>query len=192
MKRIFRLCIFTFILISFSAFIFAGSLGYRWATKDYQVQFDCNFNTTWKNAIQNAFYSWNAVKDINPYDDTTDIVMMSYTSDGSSSSNDIYISSTSQTWVARMYEVEVGGILQSADVVFNTVDYNFTVGTEVDKFDIESIAAHELGHTIGIAHTTNTSATMYPYCTDNDISWRTLESYDKTSKQNLYYEFNAN
>ncbi|MDP3026667.1 MAG: matrixin family metalloprotease [Nanoarchaeota archaeon] len=74
------------------------------------------------------------------------------------------------------------------DMLFNT---RFTWGVDgsSDKMDLQNIATHELGHSVGLAdiYTSACSAvTMYGYSNYGDISKRTLELADVTGLRTLY------
>lgn len=51
-----------------------------------------------------------------------------------------------------------------ADIEFNEVDYNWSTdgNTSDGSVDLQSIATHEIGHLIGLDHTTDPSAVMFP------------------------------
>lgn len=97
--------------------------------------------------------------------------------------------------IARIYPKYTNGILDWVMVVFNTGDYSFTSSGTSGSFDIQSIATHELGHAIGVAHcheigescnsSTCSSNVMNPTIKENTIR-RTLTDYDKSSKRVNY------
>ena len=82
-----------------------------------------------------------------------------------------------------------GGKIVHTDAAYNT-NYPFALGAVSGKYDLQSIAAHEMGHGYGIGHsnTASTSAclTVYPYATLNAIHGRTLGDGDIISIQNRY------
>jgi hypothetical protein len=63
---------------------------------------------------------------------------------------------------------------------YHDTDIDFTT-TEV--YDFESVALHEQGHALGLDHTGDASAVMYPYITGTH---RTLEADDKNGVKALY------
>lgn len=78
--------------------------------------------------------------------------------------------------------LQPGQVIVESDITYNA---NRTWNTNGTAWDVESLAAHELGHSLGIHHTELTSAplpTMYP---DNfgDTTWRTLEADDHAALQ---------
>src|SRR5204862_2971500 len=81
--------------------------------------------------------------------------------------------------------------LLDSDIIFWDGGFTFFTGTSScgvvpNAAYIEDIAAHELGHALGLNHSTATDATMYPsysYCSQE---FRTLASDDIAAAQSLY------
>jgi hypothetical protein len=97
--------------------------------------------------------------------------------------NDGVIAVTS-IWYSR----RTGQILEF-DMLFNTrFDWgDATVNNAL--MDLENIATHELGHSIGLndIYTSScASVTMYGYSTEGDIAKRSLETADITGLQKMY------
>ena len=167
------------------------SLGYKWSNTYSSVYFYCGFNEIWKNAIRSGMSSWNAVKE--PGTDKTIVPM--YFTNYSSHSNKIY-STSNQTWLGKMFPTQSNGVLTAASIAFNSGDYSFTVGAASGKYDIQTVATHELGHAIGVAHCheQGESPCFSPTCSSNvmmrtissNSTRRTLTDYDKASKQVIY------
>jgi hypothetical protein len=82
-----------------------------------------------------------------------------------------------------------GNTIYDADVYTNT-KYKFTSSGETDgcssEFDIDGIMVHEVGHVIGIGHSTVAGATMYPSVSSCNYNNRTLENDDNAAKNDLY------
>lgn len=75
------------------------------------------------------------------------------------------------------YVLETGEI-RDADMEINSADATLTTSdTDVDV-DLLSIVTHEVGHFLGLAHTPDTSATMFQDYPPKSITLRTLESDD--------------
>ncbi|MFG6342799.1 MAG: matrixin family metalloprotease [Lachnospiraceae bacterium] len=199
MKKIKYLKIFLFmmaLLCTFSVSVKAAEarkgLGYKWSDKYATVYFYCGFNDTWKNAISAGMSSWNAVKETST---NKSIVPLAFTSN-SSHSNKIYTTS-GVTWIAYTFPDQSNGIYNSANIAFNTGSCSFTVGAASGKYDIQTVATHELGHAIGVAHcheegdTSCFSATCSSNVMMRTISKnstrRTLTDYDTASKQVIYW-----
>jgi len=78
--------------------------------------------------------------------------------------------------------------LLDSDIVFWDGAFKFFAGTSgcLSGAYIEDIATHELGHALGLNHSSVASATMYPsysYCSQ---ALRTLDADDISGAQNLY------
>ena len=71
-----------------------------------------------------------------------------------------------------------GGSL-AGDVVFNTSQL-WKVGAD---YDFQTVAMHEFGHALGLDHSTDTTATMYPYYTGTN---QVLAADDKAGIQAVY------
>ena len=76
--------------------------------------------------------------------------------------------------------------ITDADVSFN-LSYNYTTpaqGSCSSEIYLDSVVAHEVGHVIGLAHSNNSGALMYPtvaYCSDK------VQSSDDISGRNVLY-----
>ena len=66
-----------------------------------------------------------------------------------------------------------------ADIIFNTRDHQFSTDeNEFTMYDMPSIALHELGHLLGLGHTSFTDdSVMIPYI-DTETTFRTLTELD--------------
>jgi predicted Zn-dependent protease len=87
---------------------------------------------------------------------------------------------TTQTGDDRIYD---------ADIYTNTA-YQYYSSGETDgcsgEYDINGIMTHEVGHVIGIGHSSVAGATMYPSVSSCNTANRTLESDDIAAKNDLY------
>jgi len=78
------------------------------------------------------------------------------------------------------------GVIQDADVLFNGAGYHFTTSGEVGRFDVEDVAAHELGHLLGLDHSGATGATLFPYVDTHVLLQRSLSADDVTGLRDAY------
>jgi hypothetical protein len=82
-----------------------------------------------------------------------------------------------------------GNTITDADVYTNT-KYNYTSSRETDgcsgEYDIDGIMTHEVGHVIGLGHSSVAGATMYPSVSSCNTANRSLEVDDLAGKNDLY------
>jgi hypothetical protein len=75
------------------------------------------------------------------------------------------------------YNLDTGEIYD-ADMELNSADNNFTVGDGSVDFDLLSIATHETGHFLGLAHSPDVHATMFPDYVEHSTNLRELSPDD--------------
>ena len=89
--------------------------------------------------------------------------------------------------VTSVWYIPRGKQIVEFDMRFNT---RFSWGdAESDKMDLQNIATHELGHSVGLADiysTTCSTVTMYGYSDLEEIQKRTLEQPDIIGLQKMY------
>jgi hypothetical protein len=78
-----------------------------------------------------------------------------------------------------------GGDLVDADIAFNGLDYGWTTSTEDVAIDFQSIALHEVGHFLGLAHSTEPDAVMQVDYEEGNLS-RVLGADDRAGLAALY------
>ncbi|RME04395.1 MAG: hypothetical protein D6805_03195 [Planctomycetota bacterium] len=78
------------------------------------------------------------------------------------------------------------GEILDADIVFNGRDHNFSTDGKANTFDVQSIATHEIGHFLGLDHSANRTATMYPFSRPNEYHLRSLSLDDVAGVNALY------
>jgi len=77
------------------------------------------------------------------------------------------------------------GKMTDADILFND-DYSFTTSRQSFRFDVQDVAAHELGHLLGLDHSGWAGATMYPYVDPTVIEHRSLSLDDANGLRDCY------
>lgn len=105
--------------------------------------------------------------------------------------NTVYYSHTDGNGpLAVCYWWSLGGITTNFDIVFfdRMVGYDFIWANAPawNQFDIQSVACHELGHALGLDHSTVTGATMAPSVSAGSTANRSLHSDDAAGMQFLY------
>ena len=82
-----------------------------------------------------------------------------------------------------------GNTITDADIYTNTKQ-PLTSSREPDgcsgEYDLDGIMVHEVGHVIGLGHSTVTGATMYPSVSACNFNNRSLEADDVAGKNDLY------
>ena len=75
------------------------------------------------------------------------------------------------------YNLENGQIFD-ADMELNSATVTFTTGDTGVQFDLLSVLTHETGHFLGLAHSTDLDATMFPSYRPGDMGLRSLSNDD--------------
>ncbi|MEK7704285.1 MAG: matrixin family metalloprotease [Myxococcota bacterium] len=76
------------------------------------------------------------------------------------------------------YNAQTGEIID-ADIELNSERFRFTVGDTSVSTDLENTTVHEIGHVLGLGHTSVTAATMYAGAELGETSKRTLACDDR-------------
>ena len=118
----------------------------------------------WEASIEDALAQWENVANVNfsqvsddgaPFDSGN-------IQQGSSEFGDIRIggySQSSNVLAFTMLPPAANGGSDSGDIFFNTNE-PWHIGS---NYDLETVALHEVGHALGMGHSTSVSAVMYPY-----------------------------
>ncbi len=96
--------------------------------------------------------------------------------------------------VASTYLWSQNGVLVDADTVFWDGDYTFFTGTSgcSNGLYIEDVGTHELGHALGLDHSSDPAATMYPSSGWCSQELRTLSADDIAGVRALYPSSGSN
>lgn len=81
--------------------------------------------------------------------------------------------------------VDGAGHFRDADIHLNAVDYAWSVDGVPGTVDLRGILTHELGHVLGLGHSSDPNATMFA-STSDPASWRSLEADDIAGVCALY------
>lgn len=92
----------------------------------------------------------------------------------------------SQIAVTYTYYVDATGKILEDDIVMNAEDYTWTTGDAAVLTDVESIAAHEIGHAFGVGHSEFADATMFASAGVGETMKRSLSDDDMAAVQHLY------
>jgi len=188
-------CGLAFVPGSFQAFVRTGSQA-RWQTLPVPYRIHSGGVPSLGNgsefiAIQKAFQNWENLSSCAiafQYEGTTHtqnggndgVNVMSFQSNFSfgSATIAVTISTSSQ------------GRLIDSDILFNPSNPNITFATDgrSDAFDIQAIATHEIGHFLGLDHTSIVSATMNPTGARGTVFPRALKSDDIIGASTIYPE----
>ncbi len=72
---------------------------------------------------------------------------------------------------------DASGNLEDVDIHMNGADYTWSMGGAGDTVDARGVYQHELGHSLGLGHTSDITATMYAADPGGE-NWRSLEQDD--------------
>ncbi|MCB9062479.1 MAG: matrixin family metalloprotease [Halobacteriovoraceae bacterium] len=144
----------------------------RWENLGQTIYVTEDFSDDEFAALQNAAQVWNDTLGTNAIDIVRGGVNNQYTNlelpvhDRVSEATKQYTWDQSQkTTVALCWYTSLGGFIKGADLHFNYHNYKFSTGEETARFtmDLETIAIHEMGHFLGLAHSDHAEDVMYPY-----------------------------
>ncbi len=73
-----------------------------------------------------------------------------------------------------------------ADIVFNGRDHAFSTKLAAGRMDVQDVAAHEIGHFIGLDHSPSAGATLFPWVSAAQTVHRSLAVDDARGAQATY------
>src|SRR3954463_13875657 len=100
----------------------------------------------------------------------------------------MFRNASSGSALATTYSWWSGSTLVDSDIVVWDEAFRFFTGTSgcSNGAYLEDVLTHELGHALGLNHSTDTAATMYPSYTLCSTGMRTLGADDIAAAQSLY------
>ncbi|KJR42179.1 Peptidase M10A and M12B, matrixin and adamalysin domain protein [Candidatus Magnetoovum chiemensis] len=147
--------------------IFAYSLmGYKWENKTATFYVDYDNGGQYDSAFKEALDAWNNLSNfeyssIDAYSNPCSKNNQNgygFLTTNCLSQWDTQTLAVTRTW----YDVSNGTITE-ADILFNSKDANWAIfhGADDVKYDFRRVAAHELGHALGLDHPSTSNALMY-------------------------------
>ena len=136
-------------------------------------------------ANRNAFQTWSAVIPVDfrevPINQNPDVLI------GWRPSSDPDLSMVGGTLAHADFPPGCGVVTNSLPkpIHFDDSEHNWVIGASPGSFDIETVALHEIGHIIGLAHSNVTGSVMFPSISSNTTN-RALTQDDISGAQNLY------
>ncbi len=150
-------------------------------------------------AVRSAFASWNAIDDSDAqFSDLSETALGTadvFKDDGFPARDrknvlvwveSGWIEPQAQIAVTYTYYVETSGKILENDITMNGVDYAWTAGDAGVLTDVESIAAHEIGHAFGLGHSADSEATMFATSGQGETFKRSLSTDDQDAVVYLY------
>jgi matrixin/IPT/TIG domain-containing protein len=126
----------------------------------------------------NANFTWN-------YAGTTDVA----TIDSNDHVNAIYAYNADggQTLAETFCASTNAGLIVSIDMRFYEVSRTWSSSTPAsNEFDMQGVACHEFGHALGLGHSSDPTATMYPSTSAGATNLRTIAADDVAGIQSIY------
>ena len=82
------------------------------------------------------------------------------------------------------------GIIQDADIELNTAHHVFTVSDDElrTRVDVQNTVAHEVGHFLGLDHSSETDSTMFKQASQGELTKRSLSNDDLAGLCSIYRE----
>ncbi|HEX2295965.1 MAG TPA: matrixin family metalloprotease [Actinomycetota bacterium] len=140
--------------------------GSRWPGNNISYRFenstaDLSVNDQ-RNAVRGAFQRWAAVTPLNFSESTSggDMLISWQVGDHGDGSNNAFDGAGGV--LAHCYYPPPGGGTRAGDCHFDDAE-TWTINTPPTGIDLPTVALHELGHGLGLAHSNEPSAVMYAY-----------------------------
>ncbi|WFB06746.1 matrilysin family metalloendoprotease [Streptomyces sp. LX-29] len=161
-----------------------------WTRTDLTFAFDTGTDDAAGNqefdAVRNAFQTWAAAAPLTftevEKDQSPDILI------GWRPASDTDLSMVGGTLAHADFPPACGVVTDGSlpkPVHFDDSEHNWSIGAAVNSFDVETVALHELGHILGLAHTSASGAVMLPVVSSNSTK-RALTQDDIDGVRSLY------
>ena len=160
---------------------------------------------TQEDVLKASFASWQALTSANisftelgltaatvkPGYDTINLVTSNVTAAeyGSTAIAFTNVFSFDQGGVIDQYDrpIDFAGQILEADIVFNpSLQFSTSSTAVTNRFDMQTIATHEIGHFLGMDHSGQISSTMFPYSIQGVTYARTLSTDDIAGVSSVY------
>jgi hypothetical protein len=150
--------------------------GFYWHSGHATMHKDSSIPSTWATSFNNAANAW------------TNAGTIFYYSWAAASDNILYYTPLSNNSIlATTHYDATGDVYNSFYIEFNSNKAWSTASNgESGKFDVESVAAHEFGHGLGLGHSIALYATMFESTAAGEISKRSLHKDDIDGIKSIY------
>lgn len=164
---------------------------YHWADTPRDIFLYCStsdFTYSERETIRDALAEWNAIRS---YSGQYMVSMYLTTNDDPFENDGEFVFRRRGTdYVAHTeHDISDNGVIYSVTIIFNSRN-DFSVGGSSTSYDIQTVAQHELGHVLGVAHCHETSEEIGSWtscwsatCPDNVMSPRLLPNEVRTDMQ---------
>lgn len=154
-----------------------------YASCPYSFRPHYSFSTTFKDAMGNGAKAWeSAGKGVLAQKSTYTNALTTYPkSDGY---NNITMISTTADYLAQCPWWTSNNEITEADINFNPA-YSWSSNPTSGQYDIQSVFTHELGHALGLGHSSNSSAVMQATIGDG-VKRRTISNDDILGIEDIY------
>lgn len=153
--------------------------GYKWNSHNPYIQKDSTIPSSWSSALTASTNTWdNAGADFSFFWGQTVANKLKYVSFSPTSTLGITVPNVNNGYFGSCY------------TKFNKNDpWSTAANGESGKFDVQSVATHELGHWLALSDlydSGDTEKTMYGWTSSNEIKKRTLTSDDIAGIKHIY------
>ena len=156
---------------------------YTWEQDRVSVKCTALNNSTWQSAAKNAMSNWSTTGADFSYYSTTNTghvtILPGITDDPYNLAQDL----ASNTYYRN------GKYYRGAStIIINTDCYSWSASSSCpsNRYDVENVLAHELGHSLGLNHSNVSGATMVQGSSMGMTSKRSLETDDKDGAKAIY------